>query len=694
MATVEQTAKASVDLADLFSVTVNSKQLEIVLSSLLSRVGDLEKNAGGDRDQAASDNNALVGAHPNSQDKLQPDWSEAIEKLRRDIDAEKQRGDAQQQLIEDLQKQNEKLSSDLQQAQEGIQGLNAKVADLDDQKADKAAHVDPLAEEIAKLKKDLANNSNTINAVAARAATLEGLSAAADPQGAKEKGLTSFTDTLNDVLNKQKELEEALSQKGDTDKAAEKEVAELKKRLEDQEEKQKEAEGAREEAAKTMSEYATLRDLDALAKDLGTPSGAAAPAPRSSIPNGDNSLLDALRNDVDALKNEVSKLSPSSTVINNTNTTNSPISNNAADLEGRVAALEKDSAATRKDLADHKASTEKAIEDLTNDLTDTKDSLQNAVKEIKALGQECSKNTADCKLLHDRKADKTDLLAAQSPVDGAAAGGNNVNLSGIQKFLDALDGRVSGLAQDKAGKDAVNQLMKDLAELKNVIKGLQNNIANNGNAAGDRGAAGSPTGAGINADQLEKDNKDLQRRLEELDNWAKGQLIEIRATVDHIHHCKADASIVANKAERDYVENAMEKLMHEVETVLNATNAGLIDTLDKSLNILRDMIDGKATKQDVNKLQGLVNANSAGDATGVPDGLAGYKTYRCLGCNRTMDTMRPRPMGSTMNSFTSRVPPASGRNAPSSSQGPRPTYPLPIQPSQPSVAAIAPPPPK
>lgn len=453
-----------------------------------------------------------------------------------------------------------------------------------------------------------------------------------------------------------------------------------------------------------MNDFATHRDLEALAKDLmariptnATRRGSGEEGKAAAgLTDADRAFLDGVRSDVDNVKEALRNLEGkqgASTTVNNTSSVTSPTN---ADLEGRVAALERESVACRKDLTEHKDATEKALGALTNDLADTNDTLQNAVKEIKALGQECSKNTADCKILHDRKADKSDLLAVQT-ADNNNASANGVNLGSLQKLLDALDGRVSGLAQDKAGKDAVNQLVKDIADLKNSLKGLQNSLSNvNGTSTSDRGgASGAGSAANVgNTEQLEKDVRELQRRLDELDNWTKGQLIEIRATVDHIHHSKADAAIVANKAERDYVENAMEKLMHEVETVLNATNAGLIDTLDKSLNILRDMIDGKATKQDVNKLQGMVQQNSVGDASGVPDGLAGYKTYRCLGCNRTMETMRPRPMGSTMNSFTSRVPPASGRNAPASSQGPRPTYPLPIQPSQPPVAAIAPPPPK
>ena len=136
--------------------------------------------------------------------------------------------------------------------------------------------------------------------------------------------------------------------------------------------------------------------------------------------------------------------------------------------------------------------------------------------------------------------------------------------------------------------------------------------------------------------------------------WAKGQVVEIRATIEHIHHSKADSALVATKAEREYVDNALEKLMREVEQVLNASNAGLIDTLDKSLNILRDMIDGKATKQG--RCQAAKTQSRKSTRIMLRRGFLGYHGYRCLGCNRVMDTMRPRPMGGNFSAFINRLP--------------------------------------
>uniref|UniRef100_A0A0A9XIV9 Uncharacterized protein n=1 Tax=Lygus hesperus TaxID=30085 RepID=A0A0A9XIV9_LYGHE len=94
--------------------------------------------------------------------------------------------------------------------------------------------------------------------------------------------------------------------------------------------------------------------------------------------------------------------------------------------------------------------------------------------------------------------------------------------------------------------------------------------------------------------------------------------------------------------------------MREVEQVLNATNAGLIDTLDKSLSILRDMLDGKANKQDIAALQQMMNEE--GSRHKAADALTGFKGFRCLGCNRPVDNLRPRPLPAKLTTFVNRTP--------------------------------------
>jgi hypothetical protein len=204
------------------------------------------------------------------------------------------------------------------------------------------------------------------------------------------------------------------------------------------------------------------------------------------------------------------------------------------------------------------------------------------------------------------------------------------------------------LSNEKAGKDLVGHLSVDVAELGAAVKQLELT-----KPSVQRSQVSDET-----VSALQSAINDAMTTVTQDRDWTKGQLVEIRATVEHIHHSKADASLVANKAERDYVENAMEKLMREVEQVLNSTNSGLIDTIDKSLNILRDMIDGKATKEDVAALKKGIHETGEGNGENgnVPDGLMGYKGYRCLGCNRTMEGMRSRPIGSSFSAFLNRVP--------------------------------------
>ena len=716
----KQTVRASVDLADLLSVTISSKQLELVLEGILGRLAALETKKDGDdsnngaSSNKANDDDADQKNNKNNEGNEDKDWTDVINQLRSDLDKERERSDNQQAAINDLEEKAEATAAAIDSHEKALEALKEADAGLEERKADKSDNNDDNDEEKANqqqleaLKKRLADLEDANSALAARVATLEGLAAAADPNAAKEQGLSSFTDTLNDVLKKQKELEAAVGGGDDSSSGN----GNLSDRL----------------AALEAAEKKNNSDVDALKKDLANANSknnnnnananAAAPA---SAPS--SAVMDGVLGDLDALKKALKDLQQqqqrraSNTGGNNNNTAGDNNNNNsnnandlaaAVDLEPRVAALEAAADALRKGLADHKADTAKRFGAVEGDVEDLKDSLGNAVKEIKALGQECSRNTADCKLLHDKKADKGDAAAAASssspasaravttphPPTTTAAGSsdsnnnNNNGVANLERLLEALESRVSGLAQDKAGKDALGQATRDIADLKNTLANLQRGIeaamagGNNNNnnasllAAAANGANNNNNSAAAAADQLAKDVAALKERMDALEQWARGELVEIRATVDHIHHSKADAAIVANKAERDYVENAMEKLMQEVENVLNATNAGLIDTLDKSLNILRDMIDGKATKQDINKIQGMMNNNNSNNSNGaggeVPDGLATFKAYRCLGCNRTMDSMRPRPMGSTMSGFTNRVPPASGRNAPASSQGLRP----------------------
>ncbi|RNF22361.1 uncharacterized protein Tco025E_03251 [Trypanosoma conorhini] len=218
----------------------------------------------------------------------------------------------------------------------------------------------------------------------------------------------------------------------------------------------------------------------------------------------------------------------------------------------------------------------------------------------------------------------------------------------LQRRMASAEANVLELDERKADRAAVQRLTDDLKHLRQLLE----------LGAGKRGDDEAASSAAALQEEL---MQQLQRQIaEHVQNFNQvrdgttNELDALRDYVEQIDHRKADAMLVANKAERDYVENALERLMREVEQVLNATNAGLIDTLDKSLNVLRDLLDGKATKHDMDHLRRLVSEEQIGG--GVPDALAGFRGFRCLGCNRPVETMRPRVMGSRLQPFVNRLP--------------------------------------
>jgi DNA repair exonuclease SbcCD ATPase subunit len=303
-------------------------------------------------------------------------------------------------------------------------------------------------------------------------------------------------------------------------------------------------------------------------------------------------------------------------------------------------------------------------------------------EEIRSVGEECSRNASAMQ----EKAARQDVAALQERTEArqgelaAQCNDHAQRLEAIGKAIQAIEAKLKSVGKDRTDDAA------DLEKLRNLCAALDKAVQQLSIAVkSGQGSGAASNNSGIEAALIE----DLRNQIGSLDNatrsdneWMKGQIIEIRAVIEHIHHSKADASLVANKAEREYVENSMEKLMREVEQVLNATNAGLIDTLDKSLNILRDMIDGKATKADVTKLQSMMNEDQVGT---VPEGLTGFKGYRCLGCNRSLEGMRQRPMGGNFSSFMNRLP--NNQRPINSSQGVR----VPVAPP-PSAGYIGAPP--
>ncbi|PBJ76831.1 hypothetical protein TcG_04517 [Trypanosoma cruzi] len=221
-------------------------------------------------------------------------------------------------------------------------------------------------------------------------------------------------------------------------------------------------------------------------------------------------------------------------------------------------------------------------------------------------------------------------------------------LQDMQRRMLHTETNVMDLNEQKADRAAFQRLADELKNLRQLLE-------LGAGRRGDEDAAQSASAAqGELMQALQEQMAEHMQNFNMVRDGTTNELDALREYIEQIDHRKADAKLVANKAERDYVENALERLMREVEQVLNATNAGLIDTLDKSLNVLRDMLEGKATKHDMDNLRRLVSEDHI--AGGAPDALAGFRGFRCLGCNRPVETMRPRVMGNRLQPFVNRLP--------------------------------------
>lgn len=322
-----------------------------------------------------------------------------------------------------------------------------------------------------------------------------------------------------------------------------------------------------------------------------------------------------------------------------------------AAMQGAVDNLQKQvedllqSLGVQAEMDDRLKELEKAVRDLVASMADAQSRLQHQEQESARLEDEKA-NKADV-------GEKLDILTSKLN-DGLSGAEARERLKNLVDRLTAAEEELRRLDEEKADRSGLQKLREDLAALRQLME--MSDVHGRDGGSEDGGAFNAST------EKMLRDLHDEVGALKETHRTEQGMsgdvAEELREMIDRLDHCKADATLVANKAERDYVENALERLMREVEQVLNATNAGLIDTLEKSLNILRDMIDGKATKQDVANLQNwMADANvTGGGSGGAADGLTGFKGYRCLGCNRAMDSMRPRTLPTSMNPFLNRTP--------------------------------------
>ncbi|KAG5483372.1 hypothetical protein LSCM1_04920 [Leishmania martiniquensis] len=322
-----------------------------------------------------------------------------------------------------------------------------------------------------------------------------------------------------------------------------------------------------------------------------------------------------------------------------------------AALQGAVAELEKQLARL--------LAAQGGQQDWTDDIQKLKEAVRAVEAEVESTQDQLQRLRREASRLDEVKANRTELpeehAPAKAPLHSSSSGaGDGAAMAELVSRLSRAEANIERLSETKADRTALHKLRDELNALRQLVELANSQRSDGGDAEGLKTSAA-----------MEKMLRELQGELGALKDAHNARFggglsgedaQDLMDRIDRLDHCKADATLVANKAERDYVENALERLMREVEQVLNASNAGLIDTLEKSLGILRDMIDGKATKQDVANLQGWMSESNAGGGAAAPDGLTGFKGFRCLGCNRPMDSMRPRTLPGTMASFLNRNP--------------------------------------
>lgn len=295
--------------------------------------------------------------------------------------------------------------------------------------------------------------------------------------------------------------------------------------------------------------------------------------------------------------------------------------------------------------------------DVSADLDSLKKLMDNLKDQVNEVNQRSEKDSRVTKRLEEKLQSRVGFSPDGSPagsMQGAALQISDELWGKLEELHDRLrlmEDELKRLEDERVDRNALQKLRDDLQNLKRLVEMYEKREASRLSAEAE-GADSTEAKTlllelqGQVVEQMQSAHSDKEEMREEVSN-----VLEL---VRQLDHRKADATLVANKAERDYVENALERLMREVEQVLNATNGGLIDTLDKSLNILRDMIDAKASKQDIARLQQLMEEEGGNKA--AADGLMGFKGYRCLGCNRPVDSLRSRTMPTSIDPFLNRNP--------------------------------------
>lgn len=106
---------------------------------------------------------------------------------------------------------------------------------------------------------------------------------------------------------------------------------------------------------------------------------------------------------------------------------------------------------------------------------------------------------------------------------------------------------------------------------------------------------------------------------------------------------KADVGTVASMAPRTYVDGELDKLRDALDDALHGLRDDVATSLERALQKLKELVDSKASSSELRKA--LASLTERVEEETSPDGLIGVRGFRCLGCNRKMDSLRPRPAG-------------------------------------------------
>lgn len=337
--------------------------------------------------------------------------------------------------------------------------------------------------------------------------------------------------------------------------------------------------------------------------------------------------IENLENVISELRmaSEISKDSESSENLNNNNNNNSS-SSNLTETPGDHIELAKKADKSQVDLLS------KQIKDMTSQLRSLSHELNKKADRDKSVDVDAMK---DLETLVSKKADRSELesLVAsqlnQQPSVSVVASSNSTNATPRKIGGDFSADAITDLREAiNAHAQQIDSLIKSKADKLEVFKALNE----------------------------------------------KGEM------VDRLSQTKADANVVARKAERVYVDAALNKMRKELEQLLNSTNANTSELVAQDLDYLRNLLDLKADKTELKKLRDAIVKtlhNSAGDdgsggggngKTG--EGLAGHKAFKCLSCNRMMSNgMRVRPQAMNFTNFVSHLPNPKGRMLPRQSIG-------------------------